>query len=359
LVWGLNVLPIPIIQVAGKFREQLPAAKLLIYAETCDDFCLQSLLDAGIRGCVLKEEPVDELVMAIQVIANGGTYFSRLALNELAQHAGEKMSMLNNRKILSFSTLIVFIMTGLLFSCNRQTISEQIVGESSLRVTETAIFIDKPISSPTIIAPSESPPLSTPTASATSTQPPSAPATPSATATSLFTTVTPLEEWLVYENDFYSYQFSYPPEANIGIEGVIDYPSDEKPENLSDDAFLDQLKETYPGDICVVITYMTGFVTIRAPLDNGGRYTSHCGTSGVGADYDVVEKTEVVMVNGEQYTSEGVELYRAADETRVVRELFYIYLPDGTQIHYGRAVGFPDEGEVKEVLMQIISSYHR
>lgn len=270
------------------------------------------------------------------------------------------MSMLNNRKILSFSTLIVFVMTGLLFSCNRQTISDQIVGETSLKVTETVIFIDKPVSSPTIITPSESPPLSTPTASATSTQPPSPPATPSATATSLYATVTPLEEWFVYENAFYGYQINYPPKANIGIEGVIDYPSDEKPENLSHDAFLDQLKETYPDDICVVITYMTGFVTIRAPLDNGGRYTSHCGTTGIGADYDIVEKTEMVMVNGELYTSEGVELYRATDETRgAVRELFYIYLPDGTQIHYGRAVGFPDEGDVKEVLMQIISSYHQ
>ena len=270
------------------------------------------------------------------------------------------MNTLNSLNPLSFSILIVFIVTGLVVGCNGQTISDQIVGETSLRVTETAISIDKPVSSPTIIAPSESLPLSTPTASATSTQPPSAPATPSTTATSLLATGTPLEEWFVYKNTFYGYQINYPPKANIGIEGVIDYPSDEKPENLSHDAYLDQLKETYPGDICVVITYMTGFVTIRAPLDNGGRYTSHCGTSGIGADYDTVEKTEVVMVNGEPYTAEGVELHRSTDKTRgAVRELFYLYLPDGTQIHYGRAISFPDEGHVKEVLMQIISSYHR
>lgn len=41
----------------------------------------------------------------------------------------------------------------------------------------------------------------------------------------------------MYENAFYGYQFSYPPEANVGIEGVIDFPWDEKPENLSYDAF--------------------------------------------------------------------------------------------------------------------------
>jgi two-component system nitrate/nitrite response regulator NarL len=88
-VLGLNVMPVPIIEVADKFREQLPTTKLLIYTETCDDLCLQSLLDAGVSGCVLKEEPVDELVTAIQVIANGGTYFSRLALTGLARAESE------------------------------------------------------------------------------------------------------------------------------------------------------------------------------------------------------------------------------------------------------------------------------
>ena len=85
LVLGLNVLPVPIAAVADKFRDQLPTTKLLIYAETCDDLCLQSLLAAGVSGCILKEEPIDELVTAIQAIANGGTYFSRPVLTRLAQ----------------------------------------------------------------------------------------------------------------------------------------------------------------------------------------------------------------------------------------------------------------------------------
>lgn len=218
-------------------------------------------------------------------------------------------------------------------------------------------FIDETAPSPTATTISEHPSFSTSPASVTLAHPPAATLTSS--PTSLYPTVTPLEEWLVYENDFYDYQLSYPPEANINVSGVVNYPLDEKPENISHEAFLEQLRETYPDDICVVITYGTGFVTIRAPLDNGGRYTSHCGTSGIGADYDIVEITEVVSVNGEQFVSEGVELYRAADETRAVRELFYFNLPDGTQIHYGRAIGFPDEGNMKEVLIQIVSSYRQ
>ncbi len=60
----------------GSVQERYPVTKLLVYAETCDGLCLQSLLDAGVCGRVLKEEPVDGVVTAIQVIANGGTYFS-------------------------------------------------------------------------------------------------------------------------------------------------------------------------------------------------------------------------------------------------------------------------------------------
>ena len=64
------------------------------------------------------------------------------------------------------------------------------------------------------------------------------------------------------------------------------------------------------------------------------------------------------MVNGELYTFEGVELHSSTDNTRgAVRELFYLHLPDGTQIHYGRAVGFTDEESVKDVLLQIISTF--
>lgn len=87
LVLGLNVLLVPLVEAVGKLQAQLPAVKLLVYAESCDDLCLQALLAAGVSGCVLKEEPVDEIVTAIQVIANGGTYFSRLAWTELAQGA--------------------------------------------------------------------------------------------------------------------------------------------------------------------------------------------------------------------------------------------------------------------------------
>lgn len=89
LVSGLNVLPVPFVEAVSKFQAQLPDAKLLVYAETCDDLCLQALLAANVSGCVLKEEPVDELVTAIEVIANGRTYFSRLALSQLTQTKGK------------------------------------------------------------------------------------------------------------------------------------------------------------------------------------------------------------------------------------------------------------------------------
>ncbi len=85
LIWGLNMLPVPITEAADKLRDQLPTTKLLIYAETCDGLSLLLLLDAGVSGCVMKEEPIDELVTAIQIVANGGDHFSRPVLAELSQ----------------------------------------------------------------------------------------------------------------------------------------------------------------------------------------------------------------------------------------------------------------------------------
>lgn len=179
---------------------------------------------------------------------------------------------------------------------------------------------------------------------------------PTPSPTSLFPTIMPLEEWLVYENVFYGYQLSYPPNASVDTSGVLTYPQEDKPAGVSHDDFLVQLQETYPGDICVFIRYMTGFVSILAPMDNGGRYGSPCGTTGVGAEYDIVEKTEEVAINGASYTAEGIELW-SPEQNRAVRELMYFHLPDGTQIHYGRAIGFSDEDGVKEVLLQIMSTF--
>ena len=89
LIVSLNLLPNPIIEAVTSVQAHYPATKQLIYADTCDSLCLQSLLDARVSGCVLKEEPVDEVVTAIQAIANGGTHFSRLALTNLTQTEDE------------------------------------------------------------------------------------------------------------------------------------------------------------------------------------------------------------------------------------------------------------------------------
>ncbi|GJM41303.1 MAG: hypothetical protein DHS20C20_15850 [Ardenticatenaceae bacterium] len=199
----------------------------------------------------------------------------------------------------------------------------------------------------------------TPTVSTvTAVPPPTSTHSPTASPTSLFPTVASIEEWLVYEIAFYGYQLNYPPNANIYISGVQTYSLEDKPAGVSHDDFLAQLQETYPGDICVFIQYTTGFVSILAPMDNGGRYGSPCGTTGVGAEYDIVEKTEEIAINGEMYTAEGVELW-SPEQNRPVRELMYLHLSDGTQIHYGRAIGFSDEDGVKEVLLQIMSTFSK
>ena len=256
-----------------------------------------------------------------------------------------------HQKIFAIFILILFglIISSLLIGCRGHTTSNQVTENAPASATVVKTTVAPTISLPTETHTPQTPTLIPPTVTATT-----APSQPQ------FATVVPFADWLVYENSFYGYQFRYPPAANIEAEGVLSYPTEEKPEGMSHDAYLNQLQETYPDNICVAITYQSGFITILAPWENGGSYTTPCGTSGIGAEYDLLEKTEMVMVNGELYPSEGIELW-SLEQERAVRELYDIDLPDGTKIHYGRSIGISDdEGrKVREILLQIIETFHK
>ena len=72
-----------------------------------------------------------------------------------------------------------------------------------------------------------SPLLPEPAATATATPP-----TPSPTVTPIPTSAE-VDGWLVYENDFLGYRFSYPPEARLRVQGFTGFPMDELPANLT------------------------------------------------------------------------------------------------------------------------------
>jgi DNA-binding NarL/FixJ family response regulator len=62
------------IQVADRARRSAPDTAMLLYTAYGDRALLSEALDAGVRGFVLKEAPLGDLVRAVEIVAGGGTY---------------------------------------------------------------------------------------------------------------------------------------------------------------------------------------------------------------------------------------------------------------------------------------------
>lgn len=60
--------------VLERLREVSPATVVLVYSSRCDRRLLTELLDAGVRGYVLKASPVEDLLRAVRTVANGEAY---------------------------------------------------------------------------------------------------------------------------------------------------------------------------------------------------------------------------------------------------------------------------------------------
>ncbi len=181
------------------------------------------------------------------------------------------------------------------------------------------------------------PPLgvATPTAPPPPTTLPSQPPPPAATET-LVPAGAPTANpgWLTYTNAFLGYQFDYPPDAVITAEGVTGYPTEELPAGMTPDQFFAQLEATYPDQLCVDVQLPIGFLTIGAPQERGGKYSTPCGVSGIGA-YTIVNKTETVTIAGQAYSAGGMEIYDPQQNNVFKAEIYYLKLGDDTRFNYG------------------------
>jgi DNA-binding NarL/FixJ family response regulator len=66
-----------------------PTTSVLIYSGTGNLALLYEARDAGARGYLLKESPLDDLIRAIDLIARGGSYIDPSLGNSLIQSRGE------------------------------------------------------------------------------------------------------------------------------------------------------------------------------------------------------------------------------------------------------------------------------
>lgn len=74
-------------------RKELPQVKVLILSMHSDADYVLRILQSGARGYVLKEAAPEEFLQAIEIISDGGTFFSsevaRVALNQFVRGNGE------------------------------------------------------------------------------------------------------------------------------------------------------------------------------------------------------------------------------------------------------------------------------
>ncbi len=209
------------------------------------------------------------------------------------------------------------------------------------------------------------PPIGVPTPTSApppATEAPTSPPPPAATETSAPAgPATAIPGWLTYTNAFLGYQFDYPPDAVITAVGVNGYPTEELPAGMTPDQYFALLEQTYPPQLCVDVKLPIGFLTIGAPTERGGKYSTPCGVSGIGA-YTIVNKTETITVGEQAYQAGGMEIYDPQQNNAFKAEIYYLTLGDGTRMNFGgdwmmTGRSHDDYLPNREILLRMMASY--
>ena len=87
------------IELTRRAQRSAPDTSILLYTGYGDRALLTEALDAGVRGFVLKEAPMDDLLRAVQSVASGGTYVDPVLAGTLAASSiGNKLPALTQRE---------------------------------------------------------------------------------------------------------------------------------------------------------------------------------------------------------------------------------------------------------------------
>jgi len=156
---------------------------------------------------------------------------------------------------------------------------------------------------------------------------------PSATPIPQGNAVSAGEDWVLYLDDYFGFQFLYPPSATITKTGAQSVRGDEVPEGMTAEEYIEGIQAKYGDNLCITVQYDSGYISISTPPNQGMRYAT-CGRTGVGAG-EILERKENVLVDGQVYLVTGYEFVGAGKLLVDHNETFRIELPDGTTIEYG------------------------
>jgi DNA-binding NarL/FixJ family response regulator len=87
------------IDIAARLASKGSATAVVLYTAYPERALLLAALDAGVRGFILKEAPLDELLRAIRIVAGGASYIDAALAGVLAGPAAtERMLSLTKRE---------------------------------------------------------------------------------------------------------------------------------------------------------------------------------------------------------------------------------------------------------------------
>ena len=80
------------VEATKEIKEHFPETRIVIYTMFSDKEYVLELFKAGMDGYILKQDPLSDLLFALDAVRAGGTYFSTKAPKVLSEHLrGEAM----------------------------------------------------------------------------------------------------------------------------------------------------------------------------------------------------------------------------------------------------------------------------
>jgi DNA-binding NarL/FixJ family response regulator len=86
------------IEVAAHVSRTTPDTAVILYTAYGDRALLSEALDAGVRGFVLKEAPLQDLTRAVDMVAGGAVYVDPVLAGVLASAESERLPQLTKRE---------------------------------------------------------------------------------------------------------------------------------------------------------------------------------------------------------------------------------------------------------------------
>jgi DNA-binding NarL/FixJ family response regulator len=86
------------VEIARRAARSSPETGVILYTAYGERALLTEAFDAGARGFVLKEAPLDDLVRAVEIVSAGGTYVDPVLAGVLASTSADEVPSLTQRE---------------------------------------------------------------------------------------------------------------------------------------------------------------------------------------------------------------------------------------------------------------------